>query len=104
VTQDRGELTESVNFASRHHWANGVYILGWNLYSDRVVLRLFTSRRVSTEELVERLAPFDAAGTEFVAIPQGRTTSTGKVPSGITRRLVMACLVSDSETRAGAML
>lgn len=57
---------ESVSLESRHHWANGVYLLGLDLYADRLTLRIFTSRPVSTAELVERLTLNDAANTQFV--------------------------------------
>jgi hypothetical protein len=57
---------ESVSWSSRHHWANGLYLLGLDLYPDRLTLRVFTSRPVSTAELVERLTLNDAANTPFV--------------------------------------
>jgi hypothetical protein len=56
---------ESVSWSSRHHWANGLYLLGLDLYPDRLTLRVFTSRPVSTAELVERLTLNDAANTPF---------------------------------------
>jgi hypothetical protein len=63
---------ESVSWSSRHHWANGLYLLGLDLYSDRLALRVFTSRPVSTVELLERLTLNDAAGTQFVTrAPEG---------------------------------
>lgn len=69
VAEESGALSESVSFGSRHHWANGVYILGWDLFPDHITLRIFTSRSVSTKELVARLAPFDDVDTTFVPLP-----------------------------------
>jgi hypothetical protein len=57
---------QTVSCSSRHHWANGLYLLGLDLYPDRLTLRVFTSRPVPTAELVERLTLNDAAGTPFV--------------------------------------
>jgi hypothetical protein len=57
---------ESVSWSSRHHWANGLYLLGLDLYPDRLALRVFTSRPVSTTELLERLKLNDPMGTPFV--------------------------------------
>jgi hypothetical protein len=34
---------QSVSLSSRHHWANGLYLLGLDLYPDRLRLRVFTS-------------------------------------------------------------
>ena len=63
---------QSVSWGSRHHWANGLYLLGLDLYPDRLTLRVFTSRPVSTAELVERLTLNDAANTPFVTrVPEG---------------------------------
>jgi hypothetical protein len=56
---------ESVSSSSRHHWANGLYLLGLDLYPDRLALRVFTSRRVSTVELMERLTLSDTMGSSF---------------------------------------
>jgi hypothetical protein len=68
----RGEPIESVNFSSRDHWANGLYLLGLDLYPDRLALRVFTSRPVSTVELQERLTLNDGADTRFVTlVPEG---------------------------------
>jgi hypothetical protein len=60
------EPIESVILNSRHHWPNGFYLLGLDLYPDRLTLRVFTSRPVSTAELVERLTLNDPADTPFV--------------------------------------
>jgi hypothetical protein len=62
----RHDPIQSVSWSSRHHWANGLYLLGLDLYPDRLTLRVFTSRPVSTAELVERLTLNDAADTPFV--------------------------------------
>jgi len=56
---------ESVSFSSRDHWPNGVYLLGLDLYPDRLALRVFTSRPVPTAELIGRLTLEDAIGTRF---------------------------------------
>lgn len=62
----------SVSWGSRHHWANGLYLLGLDLYPDRLTLRVFTSRPVLTAELAERLTLSDAAKTRFVTrAPEG---------------------------------
>jgi hypothetical protein len=66
------EPIQSVSLNSRHHWPNGLYLLGLDLYPDRLSLRVFTSRPVSTAELVERLTLYDAADTPFaMRAPEG---------------------------------
>jgi hypothetical protein len=69
MAEDKDAPIETVTYASRHHWPNGVYILGWDVFADRLVLRLFTSRPVKSRELLGRLKPFDSVGTNFMASP-----------------------------------
>jgi hypothetical protein len=69
---------ESVNWSSRHHWANGLYLLGLDLYPDRLALRVFTSRPVSTVELTERLTFSDAMGTPFAMRAPGEEYLDGR--------------------------
>jgi hypothetical protein len=84
---------ESVSWSSRHHWANGLYLLGLDLYPDRLALRVFTSRPVATGELVERLTLNDAADTPFeMRAPEGEFLDGQGViefepapPDGLTR-------------------
>lgn len=90
---DAEEPAKSVSFPSRHHWRNGLYILGFDLFADRVTVRLFTSRPVQTAELLERLEPYDDVGTRFTPIHPGCEVIDGKgaisftplPPSGLSR-------------------
>jgi hypothetical protein len=72
------EPIESYTFAGRGHWPGGLYLLGWDLYADRVALRFFVSRPVNAAELVDRLQPWDTSGTIFAAAPPQVEVFDGK--------------------------